>query len=246
MGTEKAARIQTSLLNGVEKKALVWLAKRQPRWVTSDLLTYIGVAGAFICGLGFALSSLDIGWLWLSSAGLVINWYGDSLDGTLARVRNTQRPKYGFFIDHSIDAITITMMCVGAGLSPLLRLDLALAVLVAYLIISIYTYVCTIVTNQMRLTYGKLGPTEFRLIVIICNTLFIYTPWRNLGYIVAGIELGLFDIIAIVAVAIMAVLWLQQWLRDRKTLSKLDPLKKSSEAAGPKPQTQRIKKRETA
>lgn len=226
MGTEKAVRIQTSILNGVEKQALVWLAKRQPGWVTSDLLTYIGVLGAFICGLGFALSGLDIRWLWLSSAGLVINWYGDSLDGTLARVRNTQRPKYGFFIDHSVDAITITMMCVGAGFSPLLRLDLALCVLVGYLILSIYTYVCTIVTNQMRLTYGKLGPTEFRLIIIICNTLFIYTPWSGLQFMVAGISLSLFDIIAIAVVVIIAILWLVQWLRDRRELSKLDPLKR--------------------
>lgn len=226
MGTEKAIRIQTSILNGVEKKALVWLAERQPGWVTSDLLTYVGVAGALICGLGFALSSLDIAWLWLSSVGLVINWYGDSLDGTLARVRGIQRPKYGFFIDHSIDAITITMMCVGAGLSPLLRLDVALCVLVAYLIISVYTYVCTIVTNKMRLTYGKLGPTEFRLIVILLNTLFIYTPWQHLRYTIAGQQFGLFDIVAAVVVVLIAILWLIQWLRDRRELSQLDPLRK--------------------
>lgn len=246
MGTEKAVRIQTSILNGVEKKVLVWLAERQPRWVTSDLLTYIGVAGALVCGLGFALSSLDIGWLWLSSAGLVINWYGDSLDGTLARVRGTQRPKYGFFIDHSIDAITITMMCVGAGLSPLLRLDVALGVLAAYLIISVYTYVCTIVTNQMRLTYGKLGPTEFRLIIILTNTLFIYTPWHNLTLGVVGIELGLFDLVALAAILLMAILWLRQWLSDRRRLSRLDPLPASSKATQQSPKPQTISKKQTA
>lgn len=226
METANATRIQTSILNGVEKRALVWLAQRQPHWVTSDLLTYIGVFGAFLCGLGFALSSIDIHFLWLSSAGLVINWYGDSLDGTLARVRKTQRPKYGFFIDHTIDAITITMMCVGAGLSPLLRLDVALLVLVAYLILSVYTYVCTIVTSQMRLTYGKLGPTEFRLIVIITNTLFIYTPWHQLGYTIGGAAFSLFDLIALAIVSILAILWLTQWLKDRRTLSRLDPLRK--------------------
>lgn len=226
MGTEKAARIQTSILNAAEKKALVWLAHRQPRWVTSDLLTYVGVFGALLCGVGFALSSIDISFLWLSSLGLVINWYGDSLDGTLARVRGTQRPKYGFFIDHSIDAITITLMCVGAGLSPLLRLDVALCVLVAYLILSVYTYVCTIVTNQMRLTYGKLGPTEFRLIVIIANTIFIYTPWSELQYTFGTEVFSLFDIIACCVVVIIAVLWVAQWLIDRRALSKLDPLKK--------------------
>ena len=225
MGNEKAARIQTSILNAAEKKALVWLAHRQPRWMTSDILTYIGVFGAFLCGLGFALSSLNINFLWLSSAGLVINWYGDSLDGTLARVRGTQRPKYGFFIDHSIDAITITMMCVGAGLSPLLRLDVALAVLAAYLILSVYTYICTICTNQMRLTYGKLGPTEFRLIVIIANTLFIYTPWREVSYNFAGVSMSLFDLIASGVVVIIMLLWFVQWLSDRRQLSKMDPLK---------------------
>lgn len=225
MGNEKAARIQTSILNAAEKKALVWLAYRQPRWMTSDILTYIGVAGAFLCGLGFALSSININFLWLSSAGLLINWYGDSLDGTLARVRGTQRPKYGFFIDHTIDAITITMMCVGAGLSPLLRLDVALCVLVAYLILSVYTYVCTICTNQMRLTYGKLGPTEFRLIVIIANTLFIYTPWRNMSYTFGSVTMTLFDIIASTVAVIIMLLWFSQWLTNRRALSKLDPLK---------------------
>ena len=224
MGTEKATRIQTSILNAVEKRALVWLAHRQPRWVTSDLLTYIGVAGAFICGLGYALSGLNIGWLWMASAGLVINWYGDSLDGTLARVRNCQRPKYGFFIDHTIDAITITMMCVGAGLSPLLRIDLALGVLIAYLVISIYTYVCTIVTNQMRLTYGSLGPTEFRLIMIICNTIFIFTSWSRVQITIAGTQFGIFDLIAIIVMVIMTLLWLAQWIKDRNELSRLDPL----------------------
>lgn len=223
MGTEKATRIQTSILNGVEKKALVWLAERQPQWVNSDLLTYVGVLGAFLCGLGFTLSSMDISWLWLSSAGLFINWYGDSLDGTLARVRNRQRPKYGFFIDHSVDAITITMMCLGAGLSPLLRLDVALLVLASYLILSVYTYICTIVTNQMRLTYGRLGPTEFRLIIIIINTLFIYTPWRHLRYEIRGLDLGLFDIIALGVVVIIAILWTAQWLGDRRRLSQMDP-----------------------
>lgn len=225
--SEKAARIQTSILNAAEKRALVWLAQRQPRWVTSDLLTYIGVAGAFICGLGFALSSLSLGFLWLSSLGLVINWYGDSLDGTLARVRGTQRPKYGFFIDHSIDAITITLMCVGAGLSPLLRLDVALCVLVAYLILSVYTYVCTICTGEMRLTYGKLGPTEFRLLVIIFNTLFIFTPWSNFIYTFGSEVFTLFDIVAMGIVVVIMCLWLAQWLIDRKRLSLQDPLKRN-------------------
>lgn len=225
MGKEQAARIQTSILNAAEKKALVWLAKRQPAWVTSDILTYIGVAGAFICAVGFALSSININFLWLSSFGLVVNWYGDSLDGTLARVRGTQRPTYGFFIDHTIDALTITAMCVGAGLSPMLRLEVALFVLVAYLILSIYTYICTLVKEEFRLTYGKLGPTEFRLIVIIINTLFIYTPWRYHTYEIGGEQFGLFDIIGAVIAVVIFVMHLVQWFKDRKELSLKDPAK---------------------
>lgn len=226
MGKEQASRIQTSILNQAEKKALVWLAHRQPRWITSDVLTYIGVAGAVICAVGFALSSININFLWLSSLGLIINWYGDSLDGTLARVRNTQRPTYGFFIDHTIDALTITVMCVGAGLSPMLRLDVALCVLAAYLVLSIYTYICTLVKEEFRLTYGKLGPTEFRLIVIIINTLFIYTPWRSKSYVFAGEVFGIFDVIGICIAVIIFVMQLVQWLKDRKDISKIDPPKK--------------------
>lgn len=236
---ERATRIQTSILNAAEKRILVWLAERQPSWVTSDLLTYIGVAGALVCGLGFALSWLNINYLWLSSAGLLINWYGDSLDGTLARVRRTQRPKYGFFIDHSVDALTIALMCVGAGLSPLLRLDVALGVLSAYLAISVYTYVCQIVGGQMRLTYGKLGPTEFRLIVVIANTLFIYTPWRELSFTIGAIEFSLFDLVGLGITALIVVLWAAQWLSDRRHLSALDPLRKAEPERGCKPANER-------
>ena len=98
MGKETSERIQTSVLNAAEKKVLVWLAQRQPAWVTSDFLTYTGVVGALVCAVGFVLAHIDKNYLWISSLGLVINWYGDSLDGTLARVRNAQRPVYGFFI----------------------------------------------------------------------------------------------------------------------------------------------------
>lgn len=229
MGKEKATRIQTSILNGVEKRVLVWLAERQPRWITSDILTWIGVAGAAICGAGFALSSISIHFLWLASFGLVINWYGDSLDGTLARVRHTQRPKYGFFIDHTIDALTISLMCIGAGLSPLLHLEVALMVLVAYLILSVYTYICAIVKEEFRLTYGKLGPTEFRLIIIIINTLFILTPWRHITFTAGGLSFGLFDIGGVAITCIIMGLQISQWLVDRKQLSVADPLPKTNQ-----------------
>ena len=103
MADKKAERIQTSILNGVERKVLVWLAERQPRWVVSDTLTFIGSIGALLIGLGFVLASRNAAWLWLSFFGFIVNWYGDSLDGTLARVRKTPRPIYGYYIDHTVE-----------------------------------------------------------------------------------------------------------------------------------------------
>jgi phosphatidylglycerophosphate synthase len=226
MGNEKSERIQTSFLNRAEKVALVWLAERQPRWVTSDMLTYIGVVGALVCAIGFALGCVNVNYLWLSSFGLFINWYGDSLDGTLARVRNTQRPKYGFFIDHSLDVVTICLMCVGAGLSPVFRLDVALMVLAAYLGLSVYTYIGTIIKGQFLLTYAGFGPTELRLIVILMNTLYMYIePLRTSSWTIGNQTLHFFDILGIVIVVLMTIMWLAQFGKDRKVLSELDPLK---------------------
>lgn len=234
MGNEKATRIQTSLLNAAEKKALVWLAKRQPKWATSNMLTVIGTLGAILCAVGFALANCDLRWMWLSVAGLAINWYGDSLDGSMARVRHTQRPVYGFFIDHNVDIFTIIVMCVGAGLSPIVRMDVALFVLVAYLAISAHTYIGTILKNEFKLTYGKLGPTEFRIIAAVCVVLLIYVPWDS--YIVTvdcfkdGIsslngEYTPFDWIAIGLGCIIFLLLLHSQIKDERALSKIDPPK---------------------
>lgn len=225
MGKETSQRIQTSLLNAAEKKVLVWLAKRQPGWVTSDMLTFVGVAGAAICALGYVLACRDVNWLWLSSFGLVVNWYGDSLDGTLARVRNTQRPVYGFFIDHTLDAVTICIMCVGAGLGPMLRLDVALLVLAGYLCLSIYTYIGAILKGEFRLTYSCFGPTEFRLVVILINTLYIYTPWAAKQYSYRGLEYGVFDAVGFVIAILLFLAYFIQFAKDKAVLAKQDPLK---------------------
>lgn len=234
MGNEKATRIQTSLLNGAEKKALVWLAKRQPKWATSNMLTVIGSLGAVLCAVGFGLANYNLQWMWLTVAGLAINWYGDSLDGSMARVRHTQRPVYGFFIDHNVDIFTIIVMCVGAGLSPIVRMDVALLVLVAYLAISAHTYIGTILKNEFKLTYGKLGPTEFRVIAAIFIIFLIYFPWVDYNVTVDCFRGGLeslngtytpFDWIAIGLGAIIFILLISSQIRDEKALSKIDPPK---------------------
>ncbi len=229
MGKEKSERIQSSILSEVEKSALVWLANRQPRWVTSDMLTFVGVIGAVICAIGYALSKYDLMWLWLASFGLMVNWYGDSLDGTLARTRNAQRPVYGFFIDHSLDAITICIMCIGAGFSPVFRMEIAMLLLIGYLVLSVYTYICTIIKDEFRLTYGGVfGPTELRLVIIILNTIVMYTNWIEINFKFYHYVFGIYDIVGIMLASSLFGMWLQQFLKDRKTLDEIDPKKTSN------------------
>lgn len=230
MHKEQSKRIQTSILNSAEKKVLVWLASRQPKWMTSDILTFIGVLGAIMAAVGYALSNYDIRWLWFASFGFFVNWYGDSLDGTLARVRGTQRPVYGFYLDHCIDGITMAIMCVGAGLSDLLNLYIAMAVLVVYLLLSISVYINAHLKGEFKLTYAGMGPTEFRIIMIVVNTLFIYiAPLREYALTVnvlgTDIILGSFDFVGLAILFVLVAIHLSNFAGDAKGYSKIDPLK---------------------
>ena len=224
MEPKQAQRIQTSLINAAERKALVWLAERQPRWVTSDMLTIVGVVGAFLTGLGFYLTIYNINWLWLSSAGLIINWYGDSLDGTLARVRNHQRPIYGYYIDHTVDCINEAFMFVGAGLSPLVNLNLTLAAFILYLFLTINVSINAHLKSEFRLTYAKLGPTEFRLIIVIANTVLIASPSLAAAtYSIFGFSLTLLDIVAVIVIALLAAIYLVTFISDARHYAHIDP-----------------------
>lgn len=231
MQKEQSKRIQTSVLNAAEKKVLLWLAARQPKWMTSDMLTWIGVAGAVIVAVGYVLSNYNVSWLWLASFGFFINWYGDSLDGTLARYRNIQRPVYGFFLDHTIDGMTMTIMCVGAGLSEMLNLYVAFAVLAVYLLLSISVYINAHLKGEFKLTYAGMGPTEFRLILVLVNTMFIYIrPLRefvlNIRILGTNISLGAFDIIGIIIFIILILIYFDNFVKDAKEYAETDPLKK--------------------
>lgn len=224
-----AVRIQTSILNALEKKVLVWLAERQPRWVTSDLLTYIGTFGSIVIATGYILSAWNFNFLWLSSLGFVINWYGDSLDGTLARVRKMQRPIYGYYLDHTIDAINEVMIFVGVGLSGLIHLELALLALVMYLLITINVSINAHLKKEFKLSYAKMGPTEFRIIMILINTLFaLIRPLREFvhTFVLFGHEftLGALDYIGIVIIIVLAVVHVTTIVSDAKGYAVIDPL----------------------
>ena len=230
METKQATRIQTSLLNGVEKKALVWLAERQPRWMTSDKLTAIGFLGALMIAGGYILTRIDINFLWLSTAGLIVNWYGDSLDGTLARVRKQQRPIYGYYLDHTIDGINESLMFIGAGLSCLMEHPaLALGVLALYLLLTINVSVNAHLKSEFRLTYAKLGPTEFRVIVMIVNTIFLFVKpltsfCGEMHFLGINTPMKALDYVAIGMIAILLVIYLATIFTDAKKYSKMDPM----------------------
>ena len=231
---KQAVRIQTSILNPYEKKVLAYLGGKMPSWVTSDMLTAVGFIGALIIATGYALSNLNLNWLWLSSFGFLVNWFGDSLDGTIARIRNTQRKTYGFFIDHNVDVINETIMFVGVGLSPIVNLTFMMAVLVSYLMLSVYVYIDCHLKGEMRLTYGGLGPTEFRLIAILLNAVFALFPalnqWkRHIVLFHNEFDFGIMDGIAIVLAAIIFTFYIVSFFKDLKYYSRIDPPKKHEE-----------------
>ena len=231
---KKAERIQTSVLNGAEKKALVWLAERQPRWVTSDMLTWIGVFGSVLIALGYILTNIHVGWLWLSSFGLIVNWYGDSLDGTLARVRKTQRPIYGYYIDHTMDGINETLMFTGIGLSPFLNLYTAMALLVIYLLLTLNVSMNAHLKAEFKLTYAGLGPTEFRVIVILLNTLLlIIRPWQQFEHVFTFFGKTVYahalDYPGIIILVILVIIYVVTVVQDARGYAKIDPMPKHEE-----------------
>ena len=226
-----AVRIQTSVLNALEKKVLVYLAERQPKWMTSDILTYIGTFGAIVIAAGYILSSWNINFLWLSSLGFIINWYGDSLDGTLARVRKMQRPIYGYYIDHTIDAINEVMIFVGVGLSGLMHLEIALLALVMYFLMTINVSINAHLKKEFKLTYASMGPTEFRIIMIIINTIFaLIRPLRDFSHSFAlcghTFTFRALDYIGILIIIILALMHLTTVRKDIKDYAKIDPMPK--------------------
>ena len=227
---KQAQRIQTSILNPYEKKILTYMAERMPAWVTSDMLTFVGFLGALVMATGYSLSNLNLHWLWLSCLGLFINWFGDSMDGSLARVRGTQRKIYGFFIDHNVDVINETIMFISVGVSPLVNMSFAMFALVAYLMLSVYVYIDCHLKGEMRLTYSGLGPTEFRLLLVITNICFIYIPWlsewkKPMTLFHNNFMIGIFDYIAVAAALLIIFFWLRGFFQDVKYFAKIDPPK---------------------
>ncbi|MBQ6044447.1 MAG: CDP-alcohol phosphatidyltransferase family protein [Bacteroidales bacterium] len=219
MERKQATRIQSSVLNSLEHKALIWLAARQPKWVTSDMLTAVGTIGAFLIGLGYALTSVDINFLWLSTFGLLVNWYGDSLDGNLARYRRKQRPIYGYYLDHTMDVINEAMMFFGAGMAPFFDMRLTVAAFVLYLVLTLNVSMNAHLRSEFKLTYLKLGPTEFRLIIALANTILLCFGEKVFDSIIPNCFIGF-------VVLMLGIIYFITVISDIKYYSAIDPLPK--------------------
>jgi archaetidylinositol phosphate synthase len=166
-----APRSKQFILAVPEARALEWIARRVPSWLKPDHLTALGVLASLGIAAAYVLSNGDRMWLWAASALLVVHWLGDSLDGTLARVRKSERPRYGYYLDHLVDAFATAAIGIGLGLSPYMLLAVGLVIVVAYLILSINTYLETQAFGVFALGYGRFGPTEARLVLVAANSL---------------------------------------------------------------------------
>jgi phosphatidylglycerophosphate synthase len=172
--SRKHTRVNNILLGPIERPILKWLAVHSPKWMNPDIYTAIGVFGSVIILVGYILCRFDPSFFWLATFGFFVNWYGDSMDGTLARYRNIERPIYGFFVDHTTDAIGQVLIFVGLGLSPYVSFNMAILTLAAYLLMSILVYIRSYATGEFKISYGSLGPTEARVLAILLNTAMFF------------------------------------------------------------------------
>ena len=219
-GFRPALRVHGALTASAERCALEWLARRAPRWLTSDQLTVLGLAAQIGAGLGYALARFHRAWLFGVIVCIVLNWLGDSLDGTLARVRNQSRPRYGFYVDHMVDLLGTIALLVGLGCSGFAHWPVALAMLIAFLLLSGESYLATYTLGRFELSQGLFGPTELRLLLICGNLALLRSPYST----VFGHRMLLFDLGGTIAAVCMLSLAVLLTLRHTAQLYREEPL----------------------
>jgi len=216
----QAKRQHTSLLAVWEKHCLIWIAQRLPGWVNSDHLTSLGFLALIAAGAGYWYSRVHRWGLLLVIPLLVVNWFGDSLDGTLARVRNRQRPRYGFYLDHLLDATGTFFLMAGMALSGYMSPPVAYAFLIIYLLLSIEIYLATYSMGTFHLSFWSLGPTELRLLLIAGNLFAFRNPYAT----IVGTRFLLFDVGFLVGTVGMALVFLQAAVKHTRQLYKEERL----------------------
>jgi phosphatidylglycerophosphate synthase len=219
--TGQHVREHRSVLADVEKRTLIWLAHRLPRWVNSDHLTGLGAAAMVGVGASFAAARWSPGALALVPLFLAVNWFGDSLDGTVARVRHAQRPRYGFYVDHVVDIANATVMFAGLGLSGLTDLWIAAGLLVAYLLLCAESFLATHTLGVFRISFGGFGPTELRIVLSIGALAAMQRPVVDLF----GVgHFRLFDVGGVVAIVGMLTVFVVSAARNTRALYRAEPL----------------------
>ncbi len=214
-------RVNDILLGFLERPAIDWLVRHMPAWVTSDHLTFLGLFAAVLIGFSYWATRFNPNFLWLASFGFFLNWFGDSLDGNLARYRKAERPKYGFYIDHIIDTISEIVIFLGLGLSQYVDFNIAVLGLIGYLCMTIQVYITTNLRGIFQISYAKLGPTEIRAIAIILNTLifFIGNPVMHLP--ILG-EVGLYNLVVGAVVTLIFIIFFVTVYKEAKLLDRED------------------------
>ena len=215
-----ARRVNEALTASAERRALRWMAERAPAWLSSDQLTVLGLGGQLGAGLCYGLARKHHYALLLVSLCVVINWFGDSLDGTLARTRGQQRPRYGFYVDHMVDVFgSVALMC-GLGYSGLLHWPTAICMLLGFLLLSSESYLATYTLSCFQLSQGLFGPTEIRLLLIVGNAALLRSPYATLF----GHKLLLFDVGGAIAAGSMFAMVLFITVRHTAQLYREEPL----------------------
>jgi phosphatidylglycerophosphate synthase len=221
MSAVDAQREPNFLLARHEKRVLTAIARRLPRWILPDDLTALGVAAAIGICIAYQATNASRAWLWVASALLVVHWLGDSLDGTLARVRGIERPRYGYYLDHLVDAIATACVGIGLGLSPFMLLSTGALIVVAYLMLSINVYLESYALGRFAIGYGRIGPTEARLVLIAVNVALALGA--GLDFDVAGIGMTVLDVLGLAVAGVMAALMGGRAVGNLRRLGREEP-----------------------
>jgi archaetidylinositol phosphate synthase len=215
-----AKREQTSILAPLERAALRGLARRMPRRINSDHLSLLGLVAMFMAGVCYAASGQNPWMLHLVNLFIFLNWFGDSLDGTLARYRDRQRPRYGFYVDHIIDTFGALFFIFGLALSGFMSERVAAALLIVFLMLAINSYLAAYALGIFKISQWKLGPTEMRLVLIIGNLYLLHSSHTHLF----GHRFLLFDVGGVVAIIAMGVMLVFSSIKNTHALYQLERL----------------------
>ena len=215
-----AQRVNQALTASVEKRVLQWLAQRTPASVSSDHLTMLGFSAQVCAGLFYGLTRFDRRFLIAVILCIALNWLGDSLDGTVARIRCQQRPRYGFYVDHMVDVFGSVALMFGLGLSGIVHWQIAAAMLVAFLLLSAESYLATYTLSRFQLSQGMFGPTEIRILLIVGNLALLRSPYST----VFGLRLLLFDLGGAIAVVCMFASAISLGIRHTVQLYREEPI----------------------